>query len=796
LKLKIFYLLLILLISQQSFSQFIIKGKVTANDSGIPVAGATVRISDPFTTGSGLQGITGTTNQSGLFELKSTTKAVEITVSYIGYQTRIIKLASTAQFIEIILTAHQGLDLDDVQITSKYYKKYSLNTVSSALRLQSPLINVSQNIQEISNEIIYDQGAFNMNDGVSRNVSGVIRQEVANNLGPYLFMRGGMVSSLRNGIDLTPIYRGPIAEDAAIIDRVEFIKGPSGFMNNIGDPAGTFNVMTKQPTGQNRYSAHVMLGSWDLYRASADLDGTLTKDKKLQYRLNVMGMSANSFVETDFTKQFLIAPVLKYQISDKTSVSAEYMFQKLRYGQISPIVMTPEEFGTLPNNFTINERSITPYHVSDHTGIFTFSHIFNKNWSVTARGAFMRNQKEGIYLWVTGVNPANPNVLLRNPKYDLDRATVFSQQAFVNGKVKTGDVNHQILAGVDLNQKKFIADAYISYDRYKDGAGATQLTYYPLDITNPVHGAAIPAYATPGGIHNGNTDQQIKYYSIYAIDELGFFEDKLRLTLGARFTSVNTDNVVSKVVTGSSDKKVTPRIGVSYSLTPDLSFYALYDRTIVPQTGTTSGGEAIKPLTGVNHEIGIKKNWFNSKWNTTLAFYKINRDNIVSADPDNALYRVQVGETSSKGIDLDIMGEIVKHLNVVINYAYNDAKVDKDANPLLIGARTPVYVKHVQNTWLNYELPDQILKGFSVSLGYQYQAGRGDRYVNANPKPTPDYFRVDGGLGYKKQNLRINLMVNNLLNKHLIATPWYRGGLYYWVPQPSVNGRLSMSYSF
>jgi iron complex outermembrane receptor protein len=80
--------------------------------------------------------------------------------------------------------------------------------------------------------VIRDQASFNMTEGVSRNVSGVIRQEVSNNLGPYLFMRGGQVSTLRNGIDLTPIYRGPVPEDVSIIDRVEFIKGPSLFMSN------------------------------------------------------------------------------------------------------------------------------------------------------------------------------------------------------------------------------------------------------------------------------------------------------------------------------------------------------------------------------------------------------------------------------------------------------------------------------------------------------------------------------------------------------------------------------------
>jgi iron complex outermembrane receptor protein len=789
LKLKIIYQLLFMLFcAQNSFAQFVIKGKVMERSSGLPIAGATIHVNN--------QKGEAITDQDGMFKIQSAKQSAEIKVSYIGYAPQSLTLLPNNQPIEIFLVNKQPDNLSEVQVISKYYKRYSLNTVSSALRLKSPLINVSQNIQEINNEVIADQAVFNMTDGVTRNVSGVIRQEVSNNLGPYIFMRGGQLSTLRNGIDLTPIYRGPIPEDAAIIDRVEFIKGPSGFMNNIGDPAGSFNVMTKQPTGTNHYAANVMLGSWDFYRISADLDGTLSINKKLQYRLNAMGMTSDSFVEGDFGKRFLAAPVLKYVISDQTAVSLEYMYQKLSYGLMSPIVMNPKGFGTLPNDFTISETDLKPYDVSDHTGGITFTHRFNMNWSVTARGAFMRNQKEGVYMWVTGVNTSNPNVLLRNPKYDLDRATVFSQQAFVNGQVKTGKVNQQILAGADLNQKEFVADSYVTYDTYKDASGRDQISYYPLDVNNPLYGAQIPDYHTPGGIHNGNTNQKINYYSLYAIDELGFFENRLRITLGARFTSVNTSNLILKVATSSSDHKITPRAGMSYSIRPDLSFYALYDRTIVPQTGTTSSGGVIKPLTGQNHEIGIKKNWLNSKWNTTLAIYKIKRTNIVSADPDNALYRMQVGESSSKGVDVDIVGEILPGLNVVINYAYNDSKVDQDVNALVIGKRTPMFVKHVQNSWFNFTLPNQLFKGFSLSAGYQYQAGRGERYVTATPQHIPDYFRVDGGLGYKQQNLKVNLIVNNLLNEHLISTPWYRNGLYYWVPQASVNSRLSITYLF
>lgn len=771
--------LMFLLSSLPSFAQVIIKGKVVlAQHSAMPVPGASVNV--PHTSQESI------TDETGYFEISTQQAVPFITVSAAGYKTRIVKVTAAGILPDIMLEPDKARELNEIRITSKYYKPYTLHTVSSALRLQTPLINLSQHIQEISAEVISDQASFNMTDGITRNVSGVIRQEVSNNLGPYMFMRGGQISTLRNGIDLTPIYRGPVPEDAAIIDRVEFIKGPSLFMSNIGDPAGTFNVMTKQPTGNTHYSVNAMTGSWDLYRAAADLDGLLDKKGKLLYRLNVMGMTTNSFVKYDFNRRFLVSPVLKYNISDRTAVSLEYNYQQFRYALMSPIVMSPEGFGTLPNDFTITEKSLPPYHVSDHNAFLTFNHAFNQHWKFTARGAFMQNDNEGIYMWVTGVNTANPDILLRNPKYDLNRSVVFSEQAFINGTINTGRIRHQILAGIDLNQKKFLGDSYVTYDT----------TYYPLDIHTPVYGADVPGYRTPGGLRNRNTTQKADYYSLYALDELAFFGDKVRLTLGARFTSIRTSNNVSNVMTSSSDKVFTPRLGLSYSILSDLSVYGLYDHTIVPQAGATASGEAIRPLKGVNHEIGIKKNWMDGRWNTTVAFYHINRSNIVATDPDNALYKVQVGETKSQGVDVDINGQLAKGLNVVINYAYNDATINNDVNKLLIGTPTPMYVKHVQNTWLNYELPWQTIKGLSVSLGYQYQGGRGERFATATQHKTPDYFKVDGGIGWQHRKIKVNFLVNNILNKHLIATPWYRNGLYYWVPQPGINGRLAINYMF
>jgi len=687
---------------------------------------------------------------------------------------------------------HRLKALEEVVVQGRYYRQYNPKVVSSALRLQTPLLQLSQNIQVITPEVIQDQAVVNTSDGLTRNVSGVTRQEISNNLGPFMLMRGGQIATLRNGVDLTPIYRGPVPDDAAVIDRVEFIKGPSLFMNNLGDPAGSFNVVTKQPTGQNRYAVNAMLGSYRLYRLAADLDGVLGQAGKLRYRLNGMASSSQSFVAGDFNKRLLVAPVVQYRFSDRTSLTAEYTFQAFRYGLYSPIVMTPNGFGSLPRDFTISEPSLDPIRVRNHSGFLTLAHQLRPGWQLTARGAFLVDNSEGAYLWVTGVNKSNPNVLLRNPKYDLNRTQVFSEQAFVNGKLTTGPVTHQLLGGVDVNQKKFLAVSYLEYNTTAAGA----LVYYPLDVTNPQYGAEIPNYHAPRGLADRNTAQTIGYYSGYALDELGFFDSKLRLTLAARYTAVRTNNDVSGLSTASSDHALTPRVGLSYSLSPSWSVYGLFDRSLVPQAGLTSAGAAIAPLRGTNREIGIKKNWLDGRWTSTLAAYYITRSGIVATDPNDSRYRLAVGENHAQGVDLDVVGQVVRGLNVVVNYAYTDSKIDQDLNPLLVGARTPLYTKHVQNTWLNYELPARVARGLSFSLGYQYQAGRGGRYAVAAPYHIPDYFRLDGGVGWQSPHVKLNLLVNNILNKDLIATPWLRNGLYYWVPQAGLNGRLSASYMF
>ncbi|RZK54044.1 MAG: TonB-dependent siderophore receptor, partial [Hymenobacter sp.] len=323
------------LLASLACAQTVVRGVVRQADgpqAGAPLGGAT--ISSPQASQ------TATTDSAGHFELRGRTAITTLTANHLGHLPQTVRV-SGREPLTIGLAADAATTLGEAVVTSKYYRQYTTKTISSALRLQTPLLELSQAIQAVTPEVIFDQGSFNVTEGVSRNVSGVTRLEISNNLGPYLLMRGGQIASLRNGVDLTPIYRGPVPDDAAIIDRVEFVKGPSSFMNNIGDPAGSFNTVTKQPTAAPHYGLSAMLGSYDFYRLAADLGGRLTRSGKLHYRLNAMAMSTNSFVAGDFNKRLLVAPVLKYQFSERTSLAAEYTLQAFKYGLYSPIVMTP-----------------------------------------------------------------------------------------------------------------------------------------------------------------------------------------------------------------------------------------------------------------------------------------------------------------------------------------------------------------------------------------------------------------------------------------------------------------------
>ncbi|MBS1566250.1 MAG: TonB-dependent receptor, partial [Bacteroidetes bacterium] len=238
-------------------------------------------------------------------------------------------------------------------------------------------------------------------------------------------------------------------------------------------------------------------------------------------------------------------------------------------------------------------------------------------------------------------------------------------------------------------------------------------------------------------------------------------------------------------------------MGLSYSIDRNTSGYLLYDESFNENYGTDWQGKSFSPETGTINELGIKRDWLNGKWNSTLSAYRIIKNNVLTADLEHSSpsqsYSKQNGQQEIKGLELDIRGQITRNLDVIVNYAYTEAKVTKDSDPKVVGNQVAGSTRHVQNAWLNYHVDRGVLNGFGVSLGTQYQAKRAPWYVFDNSASSlPDYFRMDGGLSYQKNKLGLNLVVNNLLNKYLYSGAFYAyGGFFYWQSEPGTNLRFS-----
>nr|WP_295876798.1 TonB-dependent siderophore receptor [uncultured Chitinophaga sp.] len=680
--------------------------------------------------------------------------------------------------------------LDELTVTSKYYKKYNLSKISSDLRLQSPLIEIPQNIQIISAEVLKDQVVYNLIESVTRNVSGTMREELHNAVSPDIYSRGGYINAQRNGVDLRPLIKGPLGDDAAIIETIEFVKGPSGFMTALSDPAGSYNIVTKKPTGIKKNTFRMMYGSFDFFRAESDMGGALDDKGKWQYRFNLMGMSTKGFMKFDNNTRVLIAPSIKYVASEKTSFTLEYIYQHMNYMLLSEAQISPYGFGTLPRDFSISDPNTRPYRANDHNLFFTVEHKFNDNWNLTTRISNINNEYNGSIFWVYGKNNHNPDILNRYYVYDGVGYNTFSAQAYIRGRFSTGAIKHAVVGGIDFNDKR----------NNTTDTWETASTIYPLSISNPKYSNVINNNGIGGSFdaenniygENNRTKGRLHYVSAYVMDEISL-TDKLKVNAGVRMTQSNADFNQYGKKTDASDLVVTPRIGINYMVMPTTSVYALYDHSYLPQAGVAYDGSSLKPLTGRSYEAGIKKDWHDGTWNTTLSVYQIYRTRTILRDPvSNAIY--QTGENRSEGVEVDVRGRVAKGLNIVVNYAFTESKITKDEkNPEMVGMATPNRIKHIQNTWVNYTLPIPKLPGISVSTGYQFMGGRAERYTNANPAALKDFFRLDAGIGYSRKKYSINLIVNNLLDDHLYSTAWKRNDMYYWVQTAPRNFRCALT---
>ena len=85
--------------------------------------------------------------------------------------------------------------------------------------------------------------------------------------------------------------------DLAIIDRVEVQRGAAGLFQGSGEPGVTVNLVRKRALAEKQFQFLLSAGSWQSYRAEADITGALSEDGKLRARLVAVHDDRESFLD-------------------------------------------------------------------------------------------------------------------------------------------------------------------------------------------------------------------------------------------------------------------------------------------------------------------------------------------------------------------------------------------------------------------------------------------------------------------------------------------------------------------
>ncbi|MBE9050843.1 TonB-dependent receptor [Nostocales cyanobacterium LEGE 11386] len=644
--------------------------------------------------------------------------------------------------IELIVTGQQD--------------SYLVPTVSTATKTDTLLRDVPQAIQVIPRQVLQDQQVRRLNDAL-RNAPGVIADNSERSVFEGFTIRGfSNRNIIRNGLrDDTNITNNVNTEN---IEQIEVLRGPASVLFGQGGAGGTINIVTKKPQSTPFYSIEGTIGSFDTYGGSIDFTGPLNDERTLLYRLNASTFRTDTFVDFFERESFFIAPSFTWLMGQNTQLTleAEYSDQKQPNDRGLPAVGTvlPNPNGKIPRNRFLGE----PFNEIDKNNRqslrigYNFEHRFNENWQ-------LRNNFNFSYLSARQ-NSLFPTALLDDNR-TLERGLVvaeFAQQAYnldtnIVGNFKTGNIDHKLLFGIDLSRD-------ISYN---EGRVFLQ-ELASIDIFNPIYrrdsvGAELEEFPNEPFISQG--------LGIYLQDQISFSE-KLKLVLGGRFDIVTEkiENAQGETTSSQQDEAFSPRIGLVYQPSQAVSLYANYSRSFQQVTGSNLDNRLFEPERGTQYEVGMKVDWTNNL-SSTLALYQITRSNVLTSDEINPNFSIQTGEQRSRGIELDVTGEIAPGWKIIGGYAYTDAQITED-NDIPVGNRINNVPEHAFSLWSTYELQKGNLQGLGFGLGLFYVGERqGDL---GNSFSLPSYLRTDAALFYRRNNFRAALNLQNLFDTEYFET--------------------------
>lgn len=328
----------------------------------------------------------------------------------------------------------------------------------------------------------------------------------------------------------------------------------------------------------------------------------------------------------------------------------------------------------------------------------------------------------------------------------------YALQTNIVGEFATGLIDHTLLFGLDLTRTNTSRFARANF------------TPFILNVFDPEYGVDRPELDTL----LFDRQSEIDRLGIYLQDQIQVF-DNLNLLVGLRYDTVEqrVDNVPALFYPDGdltqNDDALTPRVGIVYQPSEDLSLFASYSQSFNPNVDEVAAdGNPLEPERGEGFEVGIKAE-LSDALIATLAYFDITKQNVATQDPDFPGLGVSIatGEQQSRGFEFDVTGQILPGWNIIASYAYTDAEVSEDET-IPIGNQLPGIPLHNANIWTTYEIQDGNLQGLGFGIGFNYIGERQGDFINSFE--ADNYFLTNAAVFYRRDNWRLALNFKNLFD--------------------------------
>jgi iron complex outermembrane receptor protein len=567
------------------------------------------------------------------------------------------------------------------------------------------------------------------------------------------FQLNGDDISLNGLYGITP--RQLVAVD--VLERVDVFKGANAFLNG-ASPTGSaigggINLELKRADDKPLTRVTVEgSGSGEL-GTHVDVGRRFGSDGQFGIRVNGAIRGGETSIDDEFRHNTSTAVSLDYR-GDKLRLYGDFLYQRKNIDQgRSTVSVTGPIVPDVPSATHNWAQPWTQSTLEDTVGIARAEYDFLPGWTAYAEGGAHHAHENGTYSSPT-FNAITGTTATRG---DVLRTTdALSAQAGVRGRFATGPVTHLVAAGFAItsleDREAFAFSAPFATSLYGGGV-----------VPEPAATSFVAGSFSDPGLAD-----RILTRSVAVSDTLGFLNDRVLFTIGARHQQLHQNNytVGTGTLSGTFDQSInTPLFGLVVKPASNVSIFANRAESLAPgQTapfGAANVGQTLAPNRTKQYELGTK--YDTNRFGAELSLFQIEQPTAYTDSATNVFGTN--GTQRNRGIEMSVYGEPVKGVRLLAGATLLNAK-QLDTNGGLTDGFRPVGVpSYLFNVNAEYDLP--WVPGVTVNAAWIHTSGQ---YLDAaNTLAIPAWDRFDLGARYTttvyKHTTTFRATVENVTNK-------------------------------